>query len=59
MSSWVVLEAQHVGEVHLPLAAPLDEPHDLHLLTRLVDQPGDGAWCWATFDRIRITLDQG
>lgn len=56
MSAWIALKVNHPGEIHLPMASPLEEPHDLYFMTRLAVQPGDASWCWASFDRIRITL---
>lgn len=56
MSGWVRLSALEVGEVHLPIPAPLDEAHDLFLMTRLAERPGNPAFAWARFNRIRMTI---
>lgn len=53
---WVGLGPQEPGELHLPFAEPLEDGHDLYLMTRLAVQPGDNSWGWATFSRIRVTV---
>lgn len=56
ITSWVQLSPQVKGELHLPLADPLQEDHDLFLMTQMPVQPGDTSWGWATFSRIRIQV---
>lgn len=53
---WVLLAPREPGELHLPLAAALNDDHDLFLMTQLAVQPGDASWGWATFFRIRVSV---
>lgn len=56
VSDWIRMPALATGEVHLPLPEPLDAVHDLYLMTRLSERPGNPAFGWARFTRIRVTL---
>ena len=51
-SQWVRLPAMEEGQVHIMLPEPLDEPHDIYLLTRLCGDRQTNAYGWSTFSDI-------
>lgn len=58
-TSWVGLRPLEVGELHLPFVGPLAEPHDLYLMTRLAQRPGDPSWGWSSFSKIEVAMEDG
>lgn len=56
VTPWVKLGPLETGELYLPLGTALSDCHDLFLMTRLSHQPGDNAWGWSTFSKIRVGI---
>ena len=56
LTEWQRLPPMTEGELHLALPAPLEQAHDLYMITRLPEGIEDASWGWATFAGFRLIL---
>lgn len=54
VTEWLTLTPMESGRLDLVLDAPVDEPLDLYLMTRLHPSAKRVTWGWTTFDQIRL-----
>ncbi|QUS36183.1 DUF6212 domain-containing protein [Falsirhodobacter algicola] len=53
-SGWVCLAPQEAGQLHILPPAPLEEAHDIYLMTRLPAGQTSNAFGWSTFADIGL-----